>query len=83
MFYFHYFSVLIVIGADILVNNNLENTDRILTSPTDIIGKFDNIFLSVVVLSFMLFASSSTNLIANYIPTQNSILNFFTKQINS
>jgi NCS1 family nucleobase:cation symporter-1 len=78
---FSLFSVLIVIGADILVNNNLENTDRILTSPTDIIGKFDNIFLSVVVLSFMLFASSSTNLIANYIPTQNSILNFLPNKL--
>ncbi len=78
---FSIFSVLIVIGADIILKNNYENIDRILTSPTDIIGKIDNIFLSVVVLFFMLFASSSTNLIANYVPAQNSLLNFFPKKL--
>ena len=78
---FSFFSVLVVIGADIILKNNYENIDRILTSPTDIIGKIDNIFLSVVVLFFMLFASSSTNLIANYVPAQNSLLNFFPKKL--
>tara|TARA_E500000331_G_C17251301_1_gene711264 strand:+ start:137 stop:1591 length:1455 start_codon:yes stop_codon:yes gene_type:complete len=78
---FSIFSVLIVIGGDIILKNNYENIDRILTSPTDIIGKIDNIFLSVVVLFFMLFASSSTNLIANYVPAQNSLLNFFPKKL--
>jgi nucleobase:cation symporter-1, NCS1 family len=73
---FSLFSVLIVIGADIILNRNLENMDRILTSPTDIIGKFDNIFLSVIVLFFIILASSSTNLIANYIPSQNILINF-------
>ena len=29
----------------------------------------------------MLFASSSTNLIANYVPAQNSLLNFFPKKL--
>ena len=47
-----------------------------LTNPTDIIGKFDNIFLTCVALLFILVASASTNLIANYIPSQNSIINF-------
>jgi len=78
---FSFFSVLVVIGADIILKNNYENIDRILTNPTDIIGKIDNIFLSVVVLFFMLFASSSTNLIANYVPAQNSLLNFFPKKL--
>ena len=50
--------------------------ERILTNPTDIIGKIDNTELTVIVLFFIIFASASTNLIANYIPTQNSLLNF-------
>jgi nucleobase:cation symporter-1, NCS1 family len=79
---FSFFAVIIVIGSDIILNKNLENMERILTSPTDIIGKFDNIFLSIVVLFFILFASASTNLIANYIPTQNSLLNFKPNKLN-
>ena len=78
---FSLFSVLIVIGADIILNKNLENMDRILTNPTDIIGKFDNIFLSIIVLFFILFASASTNLIANYVPSQNTLINFFPKKL--
>jgi NCS1 family nucleobase:cation symporter-1 len=74
---FSLFSVLIVIGVDIILNKNLEDMDRILTNPTDIIGKFDNIFLSIIVLFFILFASASTNLIANYVPSQNTLINFF------
>ena len=73
---FSLFSVLIVIGADIILNKNLENVDQILTNPTDIIGKFDNVFLTIAVLFFILFSSLSTNLIANYVPSQNSLLNF-------
>ncbi len=79
---FSLFSVLIVIGADIILNKNLENMDRILTNPTDIIGKFNNIFLTIAVLFFLLFASASTNLIANYVPSQNTLLNFFPKKLN-
>ena len=79
---FSLFSVLIVLGVDIILNKNLENIDQILTNPTDIIGKFDNIFLSIIVLFFILFASASTNLIANYIPSQNALLNFFPKALN-
>ena len=78
---FSLFSVLIVIGVDIILNKNLENMDQILTNPTDIIGKFDNIFLSIIVLFFILFASASTNLIANYVPSQNTLINFFPKKL--
>ena len=49
--------------------------DQLLTNPTDIIGKFDNTFLTIVALLFILFASASTNLIANYIPSQNALIN--------
>ena len=79
---FSLFSVLIVIGADIILNKNLEHMEQILTNPTDIIGKFDNIFLSIIVLFFILFASTSTNLIANYIPSQNFLLNFLPNRLN-
>jgi NCS1 family nucleobase:cation symporter-1 len=73
---FSFFAVFIVVGSDVLLNKNLENMDRILTNPTDIIGKFDNMQITVIVIFFILFASASTNLIANYIPAQNSLLNF-------
>ncbi len=79
---FSIFSVLIVLGADIILEKNSIDVERILTNPTDIIGKFDNISLSVVVLFFILFASASTNLIANYVPTQNTLLNFLPNKLN-
>jgi len=79
---FSFFAVFIVIGADIFLNKNLENMERILTNPTDIIGKIGNIKITFIVLIFIVFASASTNLIANYIPTQNSLLNFLPTKLN-
>ena len=79
---FSFFAVFIVIGADIFLNKNLENMERILTNPTDIIGKIGNIQITLIVLIFIVFASASTNLIANYIPTQNSLLNFLPAKLN-
>ena len=51
--------------------------DQLLTNPTDIIGKIDNSFLTIIAILFIIVASGSSNLIANYIPTQNALLNFF------
>jgi len=79
---FSFFAVFIVIGADIFLNKNLENMERILTNPTDIIGKIDNTELTVIVLFFIIFSSASTNLIANYIPTQNILLNLSPAKLN-
>ena len=79
---FSFFAVFIVIGSDIFLNKNLESMERILTNPTDIIGKIDNIQITIIALFFIIFASSSTNLIANYIPTQNSLLNLFPTKLN-
>ena len=79
---FSFFAVFIVIGSDIFLNKNLENIDRILTNPTDIIGKIGNIQITLMVLFFIIFASASTNLIANYIPTQNALLNFLPTKLN-
>ena len=79
---FSFFAVFIAVGSDVVLNKNLENMERILTHPTDIIGKFDNILLTVIALFFILFASASTNLIANYVPAQNSLLNFLPSKLN-
>ena len=80
---FSIFAIFIVIGADIILNKSLNVMDRILVSPTDIIGKFDNIFLSVVALFFILFATASTNLIANFIPSQNCLINLMPSKLSS
>ena len=79
---FSFFAVFIVIGVDIFLNKNLENMERILTNPTDIIGKIDNTELTIIVLFFIIFSSISTNLIANYIPTQNILLNIMPTKLN-
>ena len=79
---FSFFAVFIVIGADIFLNKNLENMERILTNPTDIVGKVGNIQITILVLVFIIFSSASTNLIANYIPTQNALLNFLPNKLN-
>ena len=79
---FSFFAVFIVIGSDIFLNKNLENMERILTNPTDIIGKIDNTELTVIVLFFIIFSSASTNLIANYVPTQNTLLNLMPMKLN-
>ena len=77
LIFFSFLAISIVLGSSILFEKNLISTDRILTNPTDIIGKFDNTYLTFIALLFILAASASTNLIANYIPSQNSIINFF------
>ncbi len=79
---FSFIALMIVIGTDIILNKNLENMDRILTNPTDIIGKFDNTILTIIVLFFILISSLSTNLIANYVPSQNSLINFLPNKLN-
>jgi len=79
---FSFFAVFIVVGADIFLNKNLENMERILTNPTDIIGKINNTELTIIVLFFIIFASASTNLIANYVPTQNVLLNIMPTKLN-
>ena len=83
LIFFSIFAVFIVMGADIILNKNLTNSERILLSPTDIIGRFDNIFLSIVVLFFILFATASTNLIANFIPSQYSLINFAPNKLSA
>ena len=75
-------AVLIVLGTDIILVKNMIQVDQLLTSPTDIIGKFNNTYLTIIALIFILFSSMSTNLIANYIPSQNILINFLPKNLS-
>ena len=77
---FSFLAISLVAGSSIIFEKNSIPVDRILTNPTDIVGKFDNTSLTFIALIFILVASASTNLIANYIPSQNSIINFFPKK---
>ena len=67
---FSFAAVFIVVGSDIFLNQKFEDINQIFTNPTDIIGKFDNLQITVVVLFFIIVASISTNLVANFIPSQ-------------
>jgi len=78
---FSILSISIILGVDIVLTKNMIQLDKLLTSPTDIIGKFDNTILTIAALIFIFFASTSTNLIANYIPSQNSLLNLLPKNL--
>ena len=78
---FSFFALFIVTGSDIYFKTNSIEINNLLTNPTDIIGKINNTYLTVSVLIFILIASLSSNLIANYIPSQNVILNFLPKKM--
>ncbi len=73
---FSFLALFIVTGADAFLNLNEQNVEMILTNPTDIIGKLDNILLVSLALIFIIIASASTNLIANFIPSQYTLINF-------
>jgi NCS1 family nucleobase:cation symporter-1 len=73
---FSFLTIFIVLGVDIILIKNMVQVDSLLTNPNDIIGKFDNTYLSIIALLFILFATASTNLIANFIPSQFSLINF-------
>ena len=79
---FSFFSVFIVVGSDFFLNQKFEDIDRIFTNPTDIIGKFDNLQITVIALFFIVLASASTNLVVNFIPSQYSLINFIPSKLN-
>ncbi len=76
LIFFSFFTLFIVTGTDAFLKQDPENLNRILTNPTDIIGKLDNLLITNFALIFIFIASASTNLIANFIPSQYSIINF-------
>ncbi len=79
---FSVFAVFIVSGSDIFLNQKFDDIERIFTNPTDIIGKYDNLHITVITLFFVIVASASTNLIANFIPSQYSLINFHPNKLN-
>ena len=79
---FSFFSVFIVAGSDVFLNQQFEDINRIFTNPTDIVGKFDNLQITVITLFFIIIASASTNLVANFIPSQYSLINFLPNKLN-
>ena len=79
---FSFFAVFIVSGVDVFLNKDPDNLSKIFTNPTDIIGKLDSLLISILVLIFIIIASASTNLIANFIPSQYSIINFIPSKLS-
>ena len=79
---FSLFSFFIVVGSDFFLNQQFEDINRIYTNPTDIIGKFDNLTITTIVLLFIIIASASTNLVANFIPSQYSLINFVPENLS-
>jgi NCS1 family nucleobase:cation symporter-1 len=75
LFIFSFFALFIVVGADGFLNENPDNLSKIFTNPTDIIGSFNNLLITSLALIFIIIASLSTNLIANFIPSQYSLIN--------
>ena len=75
LFIFSFFALFIVVGADGFLNENPDNLSKIFTNPTDIIGSFNNLLITSLALIFITIASLSTNLIANFIPSQYSLIN--------
>ena len=73
---FSFFALFIVSGMDSYLKQDPENLNRILTNPTDILGKLDNLLVIILALIFIIIASASTNLIVNFIPSQYTLVNF-------
>ena len=79
---FSFFALFIVIGVDGFLKQNSDNLSRILTNPTDIIGSLDNLLITNLVLILIVIASASTNLIANFIPSQYSFINLLPSSLS-
>ena len=79
---FSFLAVFIVAGVEGLLNRNNAELEKILTNPMDIIGKLDNLLITNLVLIFVIIASLSTNLIANFVPSQYSLINFLPSSLS-
>ncbi len=79
---FSFFAVFIVTGVEGFLNTNNDDLNKIFTNPMDIIGKLDNLLITNLVLIFVIIASLSTNLIANFIPSQYSLINFLPSSLS-
>jgi len=79
---FSFFSLFIVIGADVFLKQDPDNLTRIFTNPMDIIGKSDNLLITILVLFIVIIASLSTNLIASFIPSQYTLINLMPSSLS-
>ena len=79
---FSFLALFIVTGVDAVLKQDPENLSRILTNPTDIIGNLNNLLITNMVLIFIIIASASTNLVANFIPSQYTLINFIPSSIS-
>ena len=77
-----FFSLFIVSGIDAFSKVGSENLSKVLTDPTDIIGKIDNTLITCLAIIFILISSLSTNLIANFIPSQYTLINFVPSRLS-
>ena len=79
---FSFFTVFLVLGADVFLNQKFQDLDKILTNPRDIIAKFDNLQITLIGIFFIIIAVSSSSLIANFIPSQYSLINFIPNKLS-
>ncbi len=79
---FSFLALFIVTGTDAYLKQDPENLSRILTNPTDIIGKLDNLLITILALVLIVIASASTNLIVNFIPSQYTLINFIPSSLS-
>ena len=75
-------AVFITLGTDIFFNKQLINLERVLTNPTDIVAQLDQTNITIAVLIFVIISSVGTNLIANYIPSSYSLINFMPSKLS-
>ena len=61
---------------------NSDELSRILTNPTDLIGKLDNFLITNLALIFIIVASASTNLIVNFVPSQYTLINLIPSSLS-
>ena len=79
---FSFFALFVVTGVDGFLKQDPDNLSRILTNPTDIIGSLDNLLITNSVLFFIIIASLSTNLVANFIPAQYILTNLIPSNLS-
>ena len=79
---FSFLALFIVTGVDEFLKQDSENLKTIFTNPNDIIGKLDNLLITTLVLIFIIIASASTNLLANFIPSQYSLINLIPSSLS-
>ena len=79
---FSFFTLFIVIGTDAFLKVNSDEFSRILTNPTDLIGKLDNFLITNLALIFIIVASASTNLIVNFVPSQYTLINLIPSSLS-